>query len=149
MAKLEYPRNSGIPDYPARAGSKRNPFPLDLWFPVPLRLLDDGKLRVLTGSELKRYLTLLRIGNYERGATVFQYSLTELEKIDGVSPRTAHHVMRSLQERGLLTFTKTKPLTATIIPPSDWPEPTGERPIFSHGTKILRQSGPKSYGVIL
>ena len=100
----------------------RNPFPDEYFFAVPLRLLDGGIVRMMSGSEFKRYMTLLRKSNYRYGSHRIQCSLEELEKLDGVSVRRAWCVNRKLQERGLVQVEKTKPTTYILVLPTCWPE---------------------------
>ena len=100
----------------------RNPFPDDYFFHVPLCLLDRGLVRVMSGSEFKRYLTLLRLSNYKYGTRVLQRSLKELEKLDGVSERRAWQVNGKLQDRGLVQIEKTKPTTYILVLPACWPD---------------------------
>ena len=96
----------------------RNPFPDEYFFAVPLCLFDRGLVRVMSGSEFKRYLTLLRLSNYKYGTRIIQHSLKELEKLDGVSERRAWQVNGKLQERGLVQVEKTKPTTYILVPPA-------------------------------
>ena len=77
---------------------------------------------MMSGSEFKRYMTLLRKSNYRYGSHRIQCSLDELEKLDGVSVRRAWCVNRKLQERGLIQVEKTKPTTYILVPPACWPE---------------------------
>ncbi len=100
----------------------RNPFPDDYFFHVPLCLLDRGMGRMMSGSEFKRYLTLLRLSNYKYGTRIIQRSWKELEKLDGVSERRAWQVNGKLQERGLITVENTKPTSYLLVPPACWPE---------------------------
>jgi len=100
----------------------RNPFPDEYFFAVPLCLWDRGLVHGMTGSEVKRYLTLLRLSNYKYGTRIIQRSLKELEKLDGVSERRAWQVNGKLQERGLVQVEKTKPTTYILVPPACWPE---------------------------
>ena len=102
--------------------TRRNPFPTEHFFAVPLCLLDRGLVRVMSGSEVKRYLTLLRLSNYKYGTRVIQRSLKVLGKLDGVSERRAWQVNGKLQERGLITVENTKPTSYHLVPPACWPE---------------------------
>ena len=76
---------------------------------------------MMSGSEFKRYMTLLRKSNYQYGSHRIQCSLEELEKLDGVSVRRAWLVNRKLQERGLVKVEDTKPITYILVPPAYWP----------------------------
>jgi hypothetical protein len=98
---------------PGRAKKRaRNPFPDSFFFPVPLRLFDDGVARTMSGAELKRYLTLLRVANFQYGKKSIRLGLDALAMFDGVSPRSAWLVHRKLQERGLITIERTRSRTA-------------------------------------
>ncbi len=77
---------------------------------------------MMSGSEFKRYLTLLRLSNYKYGTRIIQRSLKELEKLDGVSERRAWQVNGKLQERGLIAVENTKPITYILVPPACWPD---------------------------
>jgi hypothetical protein len=101
---------------------QRNPFPDEHFFPVPLRLLDRGLVAAMSGSEVKRYLTLLRLANYEYGSRKIKRDLKELGELDGVSNRRAWQVNRKLQERGLVVVEDTKPITYHLVLPDNWPE---------------------------
>ncbi len=100
----------------------RNPFPDEYFFAVPLCLWDRGLVHGMTGSELKRYLTLLRLYNYKYGTRIIQRSLKEFENLDGVSERRAWQVNGKLQERGLVQVEKTKPTTYILVLPACWPD---------------------------
>ncbi len=100
----------------------RNPFPGVYFFTVPLALYESGLAARLTGSEFKRYTTLLRLSNYRYGSQKIQATLNELERRDGVSVRRAWLVNRKLQERGLVKVENTKPITYVLVPPAYWPE---------------------------
>ena len=105
--------------------SKRgHPFPGDHFFTVPLRLYESGFAAHLTGSQFKRYITLLRFANYNYGSTKFQADLKDLEEMDGVSPRSALEVHTKLQEFSLIQIDKrTRPFTYTLWEPSLWEPP--------------------------
>jgi hypothetical protein len=137
-------------------GAKQNPkksrfpFPGCFFFCLPIPLIEDGIAAQMSGSEFKRYVTFLRVSNYRNGASEIQVSFRELEKMDGVSGRSARLVNTKLTERGLILVKKTRPLTVILIPPSCWPEPLGERPVLQRaGVRVRTQHGPKSWGVIL
>jgi hypothetical protein len=101
---------------------QRNPFPDEHFFPVPLRLFKGGLVAAMSGSEVKRYLTLLRLANYEYGSRKIKRDLKELGELDGVSNRRAWQVNRKLQERGLVVVEDTKPITYHLVAPDAWPE---------------------------
>jgi len=54
----------------------------------------------LRPSWVVRYLTLLRLSNYQFGARAITASLSELAKLDGVSPRAAFECDRHLYQDG-------------------------------------------------
>ena len=62
---------------------RRDAFPDVHFFKVYLPLYDTGLIRVMTGSELKRYLTLLRLSNYEYGRQEIRIGLKELKDPSG------------------------------------------------------------------
>src|SRR5580692_2475063 len=71
-----------------------------LWYAVPTELFDSGLVACLNPSWVVRYLTLLRLSNYQFGARVIIASHSELAKLDGVSPRTAFECDRHLYQDG-------------------------------------------------
>ncbi|TAM82043.1 MAG: hypothetical protein EPN47_10215 [Acidobacteria bacterium] len=104
--------------------TRRNPFPEAYFFFVPLKLYETGLAAHLSGSEFKRYVTLLRISNYDYGNREVKVNLKELETLDGVSPRSAFQVHTRLQEYGLLLVDRrTKPFTYTLRDPDMWTLP--------------------------
>jgi 5S rRNA maturation endonuclease (ribonuclease M5) len=96
----------------------RYPFPDELWFRVPLKLVDDGWARQLENAEFKRYITFLRLSNFRYGALRIRVDLKELEKRDGVSPRRAWYIHRRLEERGFIRVEKTRPFTYVLVEPA-------------------------------
>jgi hypothetical protein len=117
----------------AKDGKRNSRYPFgatDYFFKVPLRLIDDGWALRMHGSTFKRYISLLRLANYNYGNPEIKLSLRELARVDGVSTRTAWLQIRKLQEWGLIRITRTKPLTLTLISPSDWRESIGKRPVL-------------------
>jgi 5S rRNA maturation endonuclease (ribonuclease M5) len=98
----------------------RNPFPDELWFPVPVKLIDDGWARELRNAEFRRYITFLRLSNLRYGALRIKVGLEKLEGIDGVSPRSAWGVHRRLEERGFIRVEKTRPSTYLLLEPLCW-----------------------------
>lgn len=99
---------------------KRDPFPDVHFFKVYLPLYDTGLIRVMTGSELKRYLTLLRLSNYQYGRQEIRIGLKELKVHDGVSERRAFHVNAKLLEHGLVEIKDTRPTTYVLKHPDTW-----------------------------
>jgi hypothetical protein len=109
-----------------RPGAGRNPFPGEPFYCVPIKLHECGIARELTGSEFKRYSTLLRLANYHK-RTDFRVALAKLEQLDGVSPRRAHGVHPRLQERGLILVERnTNPYTYVVLLPSEWRDRNGQ-----------------------
>ncbi len=102
---------------------KRDPFPDVRFFKVYLPLYDTGLIRVMTGSELKRYLTLLRLSNYQYGRKEIRIDLKELRDWDGVSERCAFHVNAKLLEYGLVEIKDTRPTTYVLKHPDTWSVP--------------------------
>ena len=101
-----------------------HPFRGDHYFTVSLRLYESGFAAHLTGSQFKRYITLLRVANYNYGQTKIKADLKDLEELDGVSPRSAFEVHTKLQEFGLIQINKsTRPFTYTLWEPSLWEPP--------------------------
>lgn len=93
-----------------------------VFFQVPVALWDSGFVTRLRGSELKRYMTLLRLSNRKYGARTLQFTQEELSEKDGVSSRTAERVHARLQELGLIRInTRTRPHTIELVHPNDWP----------------------------
>jgi hypothetical protein len=81
-------------------------------------------------SELIRYVTLLRLGNY-RSTRQIEIDLGSLERLDGISKRAGRDAHIKLQEYGLIRIAKTNPHTYTLISPADWDESFGSiRPTF-------------------
>lgn len=116
----------------------RNPFPDAHFFIVPLRLYESGLAARMSGSEFKRYVSLLRLANYSYGSREVQVDLKSLETLDGVSPRRAWFVHLKLEERGLIQVKKTRPATYELVHPDCWPECTGEQPRLQRVNSSLR-----------
>jgi hypothetical protein len=109
-----------------RPGAGRNPFPDEPFYCVPIKLHECGLARELTGSEFKRYITLLRLANYHKRKH-FRVTLTRLRELDGVSPRRAHEVHPKLQKRGLILVERnTNPYTYVVLLPSEWRDGIGQ-----------------------
>ncbi len=96
---------------------KRGPFPDVHFFKVYLPLYDTGLIRVLSGSATKRFLTLLRLSNYQYGRQEIRIGLKELRDWDGVSDRHAFHVNAKLLEYGLVEIKETRPMTYVLKHP--------------------------------
>lgn len=138
-AQFDRPRRSR---YPFHDGS--------FFFLLPLDLIDSGLAALMTGAEYKRYVSYLRLSNFDYGNVEIRVSFEQLARMDGISPRRARDITVKLQERGLIAFTRTKPLTVILIPPSCWPEAVNRRPVLRRaGLKVRTQAGPKSWETIL
>ncbi len=118
----------------------RNPFPGVYFFTVPLALYESGLAARLTGSEFKRYTTLLRLSNYRYGSQKIQATLKELAELDGVSVRRAWLVNRKLQERGLVKVENTKPITYVLVPPAYWPD-VDQTAAYLHPAQVKSTKG--------
>lgn len=115
----------------AKPGDGRIAFPDQLFVAVPMQVFESGLLRQLNGREIKRFLSLLRVANLQSKMVghKFQATLKDLEKIDGVSQRTAYRATRGLEARGVIWFTSdTKPFTYILNLPSEWRDRKG-RPL--------------------
>ena len=100
----------------------RNPLGT-VYFPVAIELVDSRLARDMGGCELRRYLTFLRIMSF-LGILSFSMSLEELEKVDGVSERSAIRVNAKLVERGLVSIDWQKnPMRYTLMLPREWLKP--------------------------
>jgi len=100
---------------------KRNPFPGVSFFKVPLRLYDGGYAARMSASEIARYVTLLRVSNFNYGKEIL-ISAGSLERLDGIAPRTARHVYTKLRELGLLRRSETNRHGHVLIHPWQWPD---------------------------
>lgn len=106
----------------------RNPFPEEHFFSMPLKLYQSGLAAHMSGSEFKRYCTLLRLSNYNYGAAEVEMDQQQLAKLDGVSARTGFTVHTRLEEYGLISVDRqSKPFTYRLISPSVWPDQTFKR----------------------
>jgi hypothetical protein len=104
-----------------KATRDRNVFPEEHFFTVPLKLYDSGLAARLSGSQFKRYLTFLRLANYNYSPEKIKVDLKELEDLDGVSARSGFEVHTKLQELGVLTVDKsTRPFGYTLWKPCIW-----------------------------
>ena len=104
-----------------RTTRRRNVFPGEHFLTVPLRLYESGLAAQLSGSQFKRYITLLHPANYNYGQTNIKMDLEELEVLDAVSARTAFQAHTKLEEFGLIQINKnTKPATYTLWEPHLW-----------------------------
>ena len=109
--------------------SRRNPFPGEPFFMVPIALLDTGLARSMRPTQIARYVTLLRVANW-RCSTEISIDFRSLEELDGISTRTARDVHTKLQEHGLIRFVRTNPHTYRLVPPCDWCDFGPLRPRF-------------------
>ncbi len=107
-----------------RPRSKRNPFPDEHFFTVPIALYDSGLVHRMRPSQVIRYVTLLRLANYLSTPEI-SIDLRSLEQMDGVSTRAARDAHIKLQEYGLIRVAKANPFTYTLISPAYWEENFG------------------------
>ncbi len=112
-----------VPEHKRRHRHARNPFPDIYFFPVPLDFFEKGLVASMSGSEVKRYLTLLRLANYHYGRREIRKSLRELKDLDGLSERRAFHVNAKLLEHGLVDIKNTSPITYVLRHPDSWSIP--------------------------
>lgn len=123
---------------------KHNPrliFPDEFWFNVTCALLERGFVRGMTGAMVKRYLTLRFLASNE-GRNEFTATLTELERLDGVSPRRAHEVHAMLAEMSLIIVEQDcKPYRYVLLLPSEW-KPAPRR------TKGKRETNARDSGLV-
>lgn len=116
--------------------SKRNPFPGEPFFMVPVALYDSGMSRWMKPSQFIRYITLLRLANY-RSNTEVQIGFRDLMEMDGVSLRAARDAHIKLQEYGLILIARTNPFTYTVISPLYWSKKFGNiKPRFKGPASI-------------
>jgi hypothetical protein len=121
---------------PGRPPSRRNPFPGESFFMVPIALYDSGLSRWMRPSQLIRYVTLLRVANY-RSSTQISIDMQSLKVLDGVSTRAARDAHIKLQEYGLIRVAKTNPFTYTLVSPSFWEKDFGSiKPTFKRGHSL-------------
>jgi hypothetical protein len=107
------------------AGKRRRRGFEGMWFSVRSELFDSGLAAQLRPTWIVRYLTLLRLSNFEFGARVITASLSELAKLDGVSPRAAFECDRHLYQDGF-NLLRIQNLNAggrrvyQLVDPKDW-----------------------------
>jgi hypothetical protein len=104
-----------------RSPSRRNPFPGESFFIVPIALYETGLSSRMSHSQFIRYVTLLRIANY-LSTPRFPIDLGTLESLDGISKRAGRDAHTKLQEYGLIRIAKTNPYTYTLVSPAHWEE---------------------------
>jgi hypothetical protein len=121
--------SSGPDARPRKRWKRRNPLGDTPFYPAPFALYDLGLARYMKATEFKRYQTLLRLGNYDFGHDIIQADLRELEKLDGIAPRTGRRINTRLGEYGLVKVLPTHPRTYILLRPKSWraPEPHGPR----------------------
>jgi hypothetical protein len=130
-----------------RAQKKRRPRkPLGdtPFYAPPLALYDLGLARHMKNAEFVRYQTLLRVGNYHYGSDMIHADLRELEKLDGIAPRTGREVNIRLAEYGLVQVLKTHPRTYILLRPESWkpPKPYGPRIAQADPLKVREHDLP-------
>ena len=106
----------------------------------PLRYRDSGLSALLSASTAKRYDTLLGIGN-RLGSREFRASHGELQKLDGVAPRTARDCDRTLTEYGIVRITGLGrggqiPFTYLLCHPDEWTPPPMPTPRITYHGKL-------------
>jgi hypothetical protein len=117
---------------PPKKWRSRKPLGDTPYFAFPYQLYDTGLARHLQKSAIVRYGTLLRVGNYHYGSDMIAADLRELEKLDGIAPRTAREINIRLQEYGMIQILKTRPFTYMLLRPGSW------KPPKSHGPRIVQ-----------
>ena len=126
-----------IPQRQPSRESRRNIFSdITPFFTVPIHLYESGLVAILKPCAVLRYVTLCRLANYRSNHEI-SYSMEELEKRDGVSPRSARHVNCKLQEYGLIHISKSKPMTYRIErDPTYWAIDSPLRPVLRRGARL-------------
>lgn len=123
---------------------KRNPFPDEPFFFVPIPLYESGLARTMSGTQFKRYVTLLRLANYDYGNPSVRLSMKQLEELDGVSGRAAYEARGNLEEWGMIVCDRTRPITYRLCPPGSWKLPDSH-PALSKSqsrTKVTNKLNP-------
>jgi len=118
-----------------RFPSRRNPFPGEPFFIVPIALYDQGLVRLLRPSGVLRYFTLCRLANYCYSAPV-KMNFRSLEELDGISLRAARDATNKLEEYGLICVAKTRPFTYTLNSPAHWKEFGRMKPSFKQDRSL-------------
>lgn len=113
---------------PTRKRIQRRLFPGEPFFEVPARLYDGGYAARMSPTQITRYLTLLRLSNYEYGETIVLMSARELSLLDGIAPRTSRHVHAKLRELGLLQKDETNKRAHVLVHPALWRDLEGPKP---------------------
>ena len=130
------------PDRPGarsgRSASRRNPFPGESFFMVPIALYERGFARLMRPSHFIRYVTLCRLANYCYSAPV-KMNFRSLEELDGISPRAARDATNKLEEYGLICVAKTRPFTYTLNSPAYWKDFGGLKPVFRQDRSLSVQ----------
>ncbi len=95
-------------------------FPLETWFNVPYAIYRPGFADRMTGAMFKRYATIRYLANLKK-KNEFQFTLEELERLDGISPRQAHEVNALLSEMRMISVDRrTKPYTYVVYASTEW-----------------------------
>ena len=113
---------------PPKKWRSRKPLGDAPFYAAPLALYDLGLARHMKKAELVRYQTLLRVGNYHYGSDMIHADLRELQKLDGIAPRTGREVNIRLGEYGLVRVLKTCPRTYILLRPQSWKPPKPHAP---------------------
>jgi hypothetical protein len=98
----------------------------------------------MKATEFKRYQTLLRLGNYDFGHDIIRADLRELEKLDGITPRTGQEINIQLAKYGLVQVLKTHPRSYVLLRPKSWqlPKPHGPRIAQKDPLKVREHALP-------
>lgn len=122
----------------ARPPLRRNPFPGESFFIVPIALYETGLARLMRPSQFIRYITLLRVSNYNYNEPI-SISFSSLERLDSVSKRAARDAHTKLKEYGLILIEKTNPFTYRLVYPNAWEQIGPIRPVFKKGNVLQVQ----------
>lgn len=125
MHRFEYNSSTALGP---RTRIPRWPFHGENFFLLPLLLYERGYAARMSGSEFKRYVTLLRLSNFEYGKEIVYLTAKELALLDGVAPRTARQVHAKLHELGLLRKGEKNPRAHALVHPWCWPDLEGPKP---------------------
>ena len=121
---------------PIEKRSRRgNPFPGKPFFFVPIALYEKGTARLLRPAQFIRYVTLLRLLNYNYNKP-FSVSLSKLEELDGISTRAARDALTKLQEFGLVRVERTNPFTYRLVHPQEWEDIGPIRPTIKRSRSL-------------
>jgi hypothetical protein len=106
------------------------------FYAAPLAIYDVGLAKYMKPTDFKRYQTLLRLGNYNYGSNVVRADLRELEKLDGIAPRTGREINIRLAGYGLVQVLKTHPRSYVLLRPDSWKPPKSHAPRITQGNPL-------------